>query len=670
MIAELGQLALVLALLMSILLAVYPLWGAVRQDERLIHLAKPFAFGMFFFTLLSYIALTHAFVTDDFTVKYVANHSNSMLPIYYKYTAVWGGHEGSFLLWMLMLAGWTCAVAMFSNAVPKIMVARVLGVLGAISSGFYLFLILSSSPFETLLPYFPIDGRDLNPLLQDFGMIIHPPMLYMGYVGFSVAFAFAVAALLAGKLDSTWARWARPWALSAWGFLTLGIALGSWWAYYELGWGGWWFWDPVENASFMPWLAGTALIHSLAVTEKRKVFKSWTVLLAISAFSLSLLGTFLVRSGIIVSVHSFASDPERGLFILGLLVLVVGSSLTLFAVRSSTLKSHTKYDFSSREMMLIGNNVFLSAATIVVMLGTLLPLVHKELGLGSISVGAPFFNQMFTWLVVPFVMLLAIGPLSRWKRQALGELKMQMFWALCLGLLMTALLLSQFDTFSMLAIMGSFLAFVILITTVQEVILRSGKVLKFSEVRKLSLSHWGMVFGHVGFAICLIGITITSNFEEEREVKMFPGDSLVLQGYSFRFDGVVAIDGPNYTADGAKVSVSRNDEFIDLLVAEKRFYPVQRTTMTEAGIDSNLYRDLFVALGEQFPDGAWGLRVYVKPFVVWIWFGAGIMAFGALLSISDKRYRLKKVKKIAVAARKNNIQGTNESNTPVSIQNG
>lgn len=670
MIAELGQLALVLALLMSILLAVYPLWGAAIQDERMIHLAKPFAFGMFLFTLLSYIALTHAFVTDDFTVKYVANHSNSMLPIYYKYTAVWGGHEGSFLLWMLMLAGWTCAVAMFSNAVPKIMVARVLGVLGAIACGFYLFLILSSSPFETLLPYFPVDGRDLNPLLQDFGMIIHPPMLYMGYVGFSVAFAFAVAALLAGKLDSTWARWARPWALSAWGFLTLGIALGSWWAYYELGWGGWWFWDPVENASFMPWLAGTALIHSLAVTEKRKVFKSWTVLLAISAFSLSLLGTFLVRSGIIVSVHSFASDPERGLFILGLLILVVGSSLTLFAIRSSKLKSHTKYDFSSREMMLIGNNIFLTAATIVVLLGTLLPLVHKELGLGSISVGAPFFNEMFTWLVVPFVMLLAIGPLSRWKRQALGEFKMQLFWAVCLGLLMTAMLLSQFDAFSMLAIMGSFLAFVILITTVQEIILRSGKTLKFSEVRKLSLSHWGMVFGHVGFAVCLIGITITSNFEEEREIKMFPGDSVVLQGYSFTFDGVIAIDGPNYSADGAKVTVNRNEQIVSSLVAEKRFYPVQRTTMTEAGIDSNILRDLFVALGEQFPDGAWGLRIYVKPFVVWIWLGAGIMAFGALLSISDKRYRLKKIKKIAVASKDKNVQAGNVENSEVSIQNG
>ncbi|BDX07705.1 heme lyase CcmF/NrfE family subunit [Planctobacterium marinum] len=644
MIVELGQVALALALLASMLLAIYPLWGSVRAEQKLLLMAKPLAFAMFLFTLFAYAALTHAFVTDDFTVKYVANHSNSMLPIYYKYTAVWGGHEGSLLLWSLMLSGWTCAVAIFSRGVPLIMVARVLGVLGIVSTGFYLFMILSSNPFESLLPYFPIDGRDLNPLLQDFGMIIHPPMLYMGYVGFSVAFAFAIAALLAGKLDSTWARWARPWALSAWAFLTLGIALGSWWAYYELGWGGWWFWDPVENASFMPWLAGTALIHSLAVTEKRKVFKSWTVLLAISAFTLSWLGTFLVRSGIIVSVHAFASDPERGLFILGLLVLVIGASLTLYAVRSSKLKSNARYELVSREMMLIGNNVFLTAATIVVLLGTLLPLIHKELGMGSISVGEPFFNQMFTWLIVPFVVLLALGPMSRWKRQPLADLSMQMIWAVGLGALMTALLLTGFKAFPMLAILGVFLSFVILITTVQEVLLRTGNQLNVNSLKMLSRSHWGMVLGHVGFAVCLMGITVTSNFSEEREVRLMPGQSITLRGYEFRFDEVTHIEGPNYTADGGVVSIYDEGDFVSQLIAEKRFYPVQRTVMTEAGIDTSLLRDLFVALGEEFPDGAWGLRVYVKPFVVWIWLGAGIMAFGALLSIMDKRYRLAKVK--------------------------
>ena len=644
MINELGQVALALALLASMLLAIYPLWGSVRAEPKLLAMAKPLAFAMFLFTLFAYWALTYAFITDDFTVKYVANHSNSLLPIYYKYTAVWGGHEGSLLLWSLMLSGWTCAVAIFSRGVPSIMVARVLGVLGIVSTGFYLFMILSSNPFESLLPYFPIDGRDLNPLLQDFGMIIHPPMLYMGYVGFSVAFAFAIAALLAGKLDSTWARWARPWALSAWAFLTLGIALGSWWAYYELGWGGWWFWDPVENASFMPWLAGTALIHSLAVTEKRKVFKSWTVLLAISAFTLSWLGTFLVRSGIIVSVHAFASDPERGLFILALLVIVIGASLTLYAVRSAKLKSDARYQLVSREMMLIGNNVFLTAATIVVLLGTLLPLIHKELGMGSISVGEPFFNQMFTYLIVPFVVLLALGPMSRWKRQPLADLSLQMIWAVGLGALMTALLLTGFKAYPMLAILGVFLSFVILITTVQEVLLRTGNQLNRKSLKMLSRSHWGMVLGHVGFAVCLMGITVTSNFSEEREVRLMPGESITLRGYEFRFDEVIHIDGPNYTADGGVVSIYDEGEFVSQLIAEKRFYPVQQTVMTEAGIDTSLLRDLFVALGEEFPDGAWGLRVYVKPFVVWIWLGAGIMAFGAFLSIMDKRYRLAKVK--------------------------
>ncbi len=644
MIAELGQLSLILAMMASMCLGFYPVLGAIKNENKLLKMAKPMAFAMFVFTLLAYMALTHAFVTDDFTIKYVANHSNSLLPIYYKYTAVWGGHEGSFLLWMLMLSGWTCAVAMFSRGVPLIMVARVLGVLGVIALGFYLFLILSSNPFESLLPYYPVDGRDLNPLLQDIGMIIHPPMLYMGYVGFSVAFAFAIAALMAGRLDSTWARWARPWALAAWGFLTLGIALGSWWAYYELGWGGWWFWDPVENASFMPWLAGTALIHSLAVTEKRKVFKAWTVLLAISAFSLSLLGTFLVRSGIIVSVHSFASDPERGLFILALLVLVIGCSLTLFAIRSSMLKSSSRYELVSREMMLIGNNVFLTAATIVVLLGTLLPLVHKELGLGSISVGEPFFNQMFTWLIVPFVVLLAMGPMSRWKRQAIGDIKSQLLWASGLGIVMTALLLTSFDQFSTLAVLGSFLVFVILITTIQEILLRTNRQLSWQNLRKLSRSHWGMVLGHLGFAVTLLGITLTSNFSEEREVRLHIGDSIELQGYQFTFKTVEHIEGPNYTADGGVVVVSKQGQHISELVAEKRFYPVQRNVMTEAGIDTNLLRDLFVALGDEFADDSWGLRVYVKPFVLWIWLGAAIMALGALLSIMDKRYRFAKVK--------------------------
>ncbi len=646
MITELGHYSLALAMLMSILLGVYPLWGAAKNDDRLVAFAKPLAYGMFFFTLISYIALTYAFVTDDFTNKYVANHSNSMLPIYYKVTAVWGGHEGSFLLWVLIYSIWACAVAIFSNGIPRIMLARVLGIMGLVAIGFYLFMLLTSNPFESLLPYFPVDGRDLNPLLQDFGMILHPPMLYMGYVGFAVAFAFAISALMAGQLDSTWARWARPWTLAAWMFLTIGIALGSWWAYYELGWGGWWFWDPVENASFMPWLVGTALVHSLAVTEKRKVFKAWTVLLAISAFSLSLLGTFLVRSGILVSVHSFASDPERGLFLLKMLLVVIGASLLLFMMRSGSLKGVGRYELVSREVMLIGNNIMLTAATIVVFLGTMFPLVHKELGLGSISIGQPFFNQMFTYLIVPFVALLAIGPLSRWKQQPLSALNKQMLRAVMLSVLATALVMANQDALVMLAILGVFLSFIILFTTIEEILLRIGeKNISLASLRKLTASHWGMVLGHAGFAVMLMGITITSNYTVETELRMQFGDRHTLAGYEFRFDRVRDVPGPNYSATRGEFTVFRNGEQVATLAAEKRFYPVQSTLMTEAGISSNLFRDLFVAIGDQFSNGSWGVRLYVKPLVTWIWYGAGIMAIGGILSMSDRRYRLKKAQK-------------------------
>jgi len=643
MIVELGHFALALALLVSALMAVYPLWGAQTGNQQYMAMAKPLAGAMFFFTLVSFICLTYAFATDDFTVAYVAHNSNSLLPIEYKYTAVWGGHEGSFLLWVLMFSGWTFAVALFSRAIPIEMVARVLGILGLVAVGFYLFILIASNPFERLLPFFPVDGRDLNPLLQDIGMIIHPPMLYMGYVGFSVAFAFALAALISGQLDSVWARWARPWTLSAWAFLSIGIALGSWWAYYELGWGGWWFWDPVENASFMPWLVGTALIHSLAVTEKRKIFKSWTILLAISAFSLSLMGTFLVRSGILISVHSFASDPERGLFILALLVVVIGGSLLMYGLRASQLKSVGRYGLMSREVMLFGNNVLLSAATLVVLLGTLLPLVHKELGMGSISIGQPFFNQMFTLLVVPFVFLLGIGPLSRWKKQTFSDLQKQMFMALVIALLGAVLINYTYDKIIMIAVLGAFLSLWIAIMTIQEVQLRTGnKGLNLAGLSSLSRSHWGMVLGHMGFAITLMGITVTSNFSTELEVRALEGESIELSGYEFKFMGVAPIKGSNYSGHAGLVDVYKNGEKVTRLEAEKRFYQVQRTTMTEAGIDSNLSRDLFVALGEQLKDGAWALRLYVKPLVTWIWIGAFIMALGGFLCIADKRYRLSK----------------------------
>jgi cytochrome c-type biogenesis protein CcmF len=649
MFAEIGNFALIIALMLSILLAIYPMWGAYKNHHQMMSMAKPLAIGMFVFTAFAYGCLTYAFISDDFSVAYVANTSNSSLPLIYKITAVWGGHEGSFLLWVLMVSIWTVAVATLSKAIPLPMVARVLSILGIVSIGFYLFMLLTSNPFERLLPFYPIDGRDLNPLLQDFGMIIHPPMLYMGYVGFSVAFAFAVAALISGQLDSTWARWARPWALSAWSFLTVGIALGSWWAYYELGWGGWWFWDPVENASFMPWLVGTALIHSLAVTEKRKAFKSWTVLLAISAFSLSLLGTFLVRSGILVSVHSFASDPARGLFILGWVGIVITSSLLLFSFRASKLQGNARYELFSREVLLMGNNVFLTAATLVVLLGTLLPLVHKELGMGSISIGAPFFNQMFTYLIVPFVLCMGIGPLSRWKNQSAKALYKQLLLAFALSLSAGVLVNASFESSSYLAALGLVMSFWIVVTTIMEIVQRiqpqiAAKQLSvISSLGGLTRSHWGMVSGHLGFAVAIIGIALVSAYNEEKDVRVAIGDKVEIQGYEFVFKGVTHTDGPNYSADVARVEVFKNGHEVTILAAEKRFYPVQRSVMTEAGIDSGIGRDLFVALGEKLKNGDWSLRIYVKPFVNWIWAGAFIMAFGGILSISDRRYRMAKI---------------------------
>ena len=647
MIPELGNLSLVIALVLSILLAVYPLWGAQVQHDSMMKMAKPLSFGVFTFTLIAYFCLTYAFLTDDFSINYVAQNSNSLLPIYYKVTAVWGGHEGSFLLWCLIFSVWTLAVALFSKGIPQAMIARVLAVLGMVSIGFYLFMLLTSNPFDSMLPFFPVDGRDLNPLLQDFGMIIHPPMLYMGYVGFSVAFAFAIAALIGGQLDSTWARWSRPWTIAAWSFLTIGIALGSWWAYYELGWGGWWFWDPVENASFMPWLVGTALMHSLAVTEKRKVFKSWTVLLAIAAFSLSLLGTFLVRSGVLVSVHSFASDPSRGLFILGLLVIVIGGSLLLYAVRASQLRSVGSYNLYSREMMLMGNNVILVAATIVVLLGTLLPLVHKEIGLGSISIGAPFFNQMFSLLMLPFVLFMAVGPLSRWKNQAPSVLRNQLLLAFALSVSAALLINYSYDEATYMGMYGILMSFWILFAVIlevrQRVVSQTADEPVFSSLKKLTRSHWGMVLGHLGFVVCLIGITLVSNYELERDLRMTAGQRVTIADYEVEFTGVEQIQGPNYSADRGIFDVYKNGELVSHLEPEKRFYPVQRTTMTEAGIHTTWSRDLFVALGEPLDNGAWAVRLYFKPFVVWIWAGAFIMCIGGAFSISDKRYRVKKI---------------------------
>ncbi|MEZ8879268.1 heme lyase CcmF/NrfE family subunit [Vibrio lentus] len=645
MIAEIGHFAMILSLGLGLLLSVLPLYGAARNNTLLMNSARPLSWGMFGFLVISFFILCYAFYTNDFTVQYVASNSNSQLPWYYRITAVWGAHEGSLLLWVLIQAGWTVAVATFSRGMPQESVARVLAIMGLITVGFLLFIIVTSNPFLRTLPYFPVDGRDLNPLLQDPGLIIHPPMLYMGYVGFSVAFSFAIASLMSGRLDTAWARWSRPWTIAAWLFLTVGIALGSWWAYYELGWGGWWFWDPVENASFMPWLAGTALIHSLAVTEKRGTFKAWTVLLAISAFSLSLLGTFLVRSGILVSVHAFASDPARGMFILGFLVFVIGGSLLLFAVKGASVRVRGNFDLVSRENALLGNNILLIAALVVVLVGTLLPLVHKQLGLGSVSIGAPFFDMLFFWLMIPFSFLLGIGPLIRWKRDNLSKLVKPMLisgaFSLGLSALMVALLA---DRFSGTAFAGWVMAFWIIFMHGFELHERATHRHTFMKgLTKLPRSHWAMVCGHIGLAVTVIGIAMVQNYSIERDVRLAPGESYQLEEYSFQFTGVRDKDGPNYDGYIADFEITKEGKYINTLHAEKRFYTTAKSMMTEAAIDRGVTRDLYIAMGERLDDNkSWAVRIYYKPFVRWIWAGALIMAIGGIIAISDRRYRFRK----------------------------
>ncbi|MEO3678907.1 heme lyase CcmF/NrfE family subunit [Rheinheimera fenheensis] len=643
MIAEAGQLALTFAFALALLLALVPLYGSFVANQRMLLLAKPLAFGQFIFCLLAMSALIYAFRTSDFTVINVAQNSSSTLPWYYQITASFGSHEGSMLLWVLMLAGWTALVAQYSKALPLLLQGRILGILGIICVGFVAFSLFMSNPFERSLPFFPVEGRDLNPLLQDFGMIMHPPTLYMGYVGFAVAFAFALAALISGRFDSVWARWVRPWALSAWLFLTLGIMLGSWWAYKELGWGGWWFWDPVENASFMPWLAGTALIHSLAVTEKRGTFKSWTVLLALAAFALSLVGAFLVRSGVLVSVHSFATDPGRGMYLLVFLLLVVGGSLLLYGSRMNSVRSQARYQLFSREMMLWGNNVFLLTACLIVFLGTLFPLFHKELGLGSISIGEPFFNQMFYYLTIPFALMLGLGPWVRWKQQQVVPLIKP------LGLVAIATLMLALGTLALmqsvqanLALLGLLLGAWVGVSALAEVMLR---LKQFGSVTagigKLNASHYGMTLAHIGFAVLVIGVAMTKTYTVERDVRMQAGDTVTVSGYDFTLQEVYALNGPNYGGEAAELDVHKDGNFVTHLHAEKRFYRIQSTIMTEAAIHARLSRDLFVSLGEALPGDAWALRIHVKPFVRWIWLGGLLMSLGALVALCDKKYRRK-----------------------------
>lgn len=643
MIAELGNYGLALALALSIFLAILPLVGAEKGNAKLMSLGRPLTWAMFLALSLSFGSLFYLFAVNDFSVQYVVNNSNSTLPLQYRLSAVWGSHEGSLLLWIWLLALWAVGVATFTRKMPEEAVARVLSVMGLISIGFMVFIIFSSNPFNRTFPDFPADGRELNPMLQDVGLIFHPPLLYMGYVGFSVAFAFAIASLMTGKLDTAWARWSRPWTMAAWVFLTLGIVLGSWWAYYELGWGGWWFWDPVENASLMPWLSGTALIHSLAVTEKRSTFKAWTVLLAILAFSLCLLGTFLVRSGILVSVHAFASDPTRGLYILAYLVFVIGGSLLLYAFQGTKIKSLDNYQRYSRESLLLLNNVMLMAFLSVVFLGTILPLIHKQIGLGSVSIGAPFFNQMFLILMVPFAFILGIGPLVKWRRDQISAIRtpvmISLVMMIALGFGLPYLVGNRITATS---VMGVMMSAIIVILSLYEMHTRATHRHSFlMGIFKLSRSHWGMVLAHLGVAMTVFGIAMSHNFSIEKDVRMREGDSVQILDYNFTFKGLKITDGANYQGGTADIEITRNGKPEATLHAEKRFYNVSKMGMTEAAIDWGFTRDLYAALGEQLDDGSWGLRLYYKPFIRWIWFGGVFMALGGLLCMLDKRYRIR-----------------------------
>ena len=643
---ELGHLAVIAALCLSFFQAVIPMVGSFVGHRSWMRLGHSLALGQFVFLGLAFVCLISVFIQDDFSVAYVANNSNTLLPLHYKVSAVWGAHEGSLLLWTLILAGWSGAIALFSGHMPQTFSARVLSILGFISLGFLLFLLFTSNPFERLLPVSPLEGRDLNPLLQDFGLIVHPPMLYMGYVGSSVPFAFAIAALIGGQFDSAWARWSRPWINTAWVFLTLGISLGSWWAYYELGWGGWWFWDPVENASFMPWLMATALVHSIAATEKRGVFRSWTLLLAILSFSLSLLGAFLVRSGILTSVHSFANDPERGIFILWFLVIVVGASLLLFAIRSPQMANSTTHRGWSRETILLVNNVLLVTSTATIFIGTLYPLFSDVFQLGKISVGAPYFNFFFVPLMIILMLALGFAGFTRWGstdvnlllRRGLFPGLLSFFIALLVPALLTDS--SSGSSYSFTAGITLFVSAWVLFMTIEDIYLKSRG--SWINAKRFTGSYWGMVIAHIGLAACALGVGMSSSYDEQRDLRMMPGDAVKISDYEFRFGGVNRVDNANFVAFRGEVSVTDKTGMTINLFPEKRNYKAGGQVMTEAAIDASLARDLYVSLGEPLQGEAWAVRLQIKPLVRFIWLGSVLIGFGGLLAAFDKRYRRRK----------------------------
>lgn len=644
MVPEYGHFALIIALIISIALSSIPLVGSLTGRVMWMNTGRSLAAGMFIFTLISFLILVASFLNDDFTVKYVASNSNSMLPDFYKVTAVWGGHEGSVLLWALVLAGWTFAVAIFSKNLPLEMLSRVLSVMGIISVGFFLFILMTSNPFDRLLPNPVAEGNDLNPLLQDIGMIIHPPILYMGYVGFSVCFAFAIAALIGGRLDSAWARWSRPWTNLAWAFQTLGIMLGSWWAYYELGWGGWWFWDPVENASFMPWLVGTALVHSLAVTEKRGVFKSWTILLAILAFSLSLLGTFIVRSGVLTSVHAFATDPTRGMFILGFLAVVVGGSLLLYAIRIPEIRSVQGFTFLSRETFLLINNVIFILATGFVLYGTLYPLLVDAIWGAKLSVGPPWFNMFFTPLMAVLAVFVGIGSMLNWKNTKLKKLLPWLLAPLAGSVLLGLLFPLMADEYSIGVMVAVTLGCWVILGAFSDLVrkLRNSKP-AWKGLSKLTPSYYGMLMAHIGFAVTLMGASINTFTSDEMDLRMAYGERHMMAGYEFELVDVYSKRGPNYDAQIGEVNIYRDNQLVVTLHPEKRRYLSDRgSVLTEAGIDAGFTRDFLVALGDKIDNTAWSMRIHHFPIVRWIWLGAILMAIGGFVAVLDKRYRVRK----------------------------
>jgi len=633
MIAEVGQIALILALVLAVLLATLPLIGTWRGDTRLMAMAPSLVIGHFVFALCAYVALSLAFLNHDFSVTYVAMNSNLLLPWPYRLSAVWGGHEGSLLLWILMLAGWMLAVAAFSRTLPRVYVTRVLAVMGMISIGFLLFTLLTSNPFERLLPG-PADGRDLNPLLQDPGMIFHPPLLYMGYVGFAVAFGFAIAGLLGGRVERDWVRWSRPWTLIAWSFLTGGITLGSWWAYYELGWGGWWFWDPVENASFIPWLIGTALIHSQAVTEKRGAFPAWTILLAIAAFSMSLLGTFLVRSGVLTSVHAFANDPERGLFILGFMTVVTGGALLLYALRAPRIMTGETFDGVSRETALLLNNVFFAVSAAMVLLGTLYPLIVDFMGWGQISVGPPYFSAMFILLMTPVVLLIPFGPMTRWKSDQIGRIARPLIASAVLAVVLALIIVAWLDAWNLRALTG-WVGGLWLILGAASYVRQVTRNRRF----RLPRHQIGMILAHGGLGVFVIGAAMVGSSTLQRDVRIAPGETIEVSGYQFTLTEVASVKGPNWIADEARFQVARGDRELPPMTPQKRRYHRGGQIMTQVALRPGLTHDLYIAMGERLDDGqSWSMRVHIKPFVRWIWGGALLLAIGGLVSASDRRY--------------------------------